>query len=188
MRKAFAAIAVVLVFGVGPRARAGNVDLTFAKPDFEWHHPGNDASASRIWNAGDYWAQKFTGTGLASVDSLALHLEYSKDFDNTIVNALSMKVLLNGAEVGTFAINRGDKGYDHSFAFGAITGPDFRIQLEATNSTGFNGGSVTLDLGTSYVTLTGASVPEPSAVVLAGSALAAGGVVGLRRRGRARAV
>ncbi len=182
MRKTMVTFAAILLLVVGSRARAGAV-LTFDKPGFEWSHPAGNGSPYHVWDAGDYWAQNFTGTGIASAESMALHLKYDH---NTLGETLNMKVLLNDGLIGTFDIEAGDDGYDGVFSLGAIAGPDFRIQLEATNTIGSGMGAVSLRLGDSYATLTGASVPEPSAIALAGSALMAGAVVGLRRRCLAR--
>jgi hypothetical protein len=132
----------------GPPATQGFVTrLTFSAPDFEWFHPSGGATPNHIWVTGDYWAQNFNAIGIGAADAMALNL-FIDDNSLNAGTALNMKVLLNGTQVGTFTLNPGVSGNTpFNFAFAPIAGPNYRIQLEATNTIPPLQGSVSMSAG-----------------------------------------
>jgi hypothetical protein len=158
-------IAAVLTFAVGgSTARASSVQLTFGAPGFVWFHQGNPATPNHIWVAGDYWQQDFTGTALSSATSESINL----NIDDNILSgeSLDLNSVINGSVVGSFVIGPGVTGlFTDTFNFAAISGPDYLIQLIATNTIDPGFGSVSIsDDGKSFVTLS--SVPEPGTLTL----------------------
>jgi len=151
------------------------VNVEFAPPDFVWFHPSGGATPNHIWVAGDYWGQQFTGTGLASATHIDLTLDYD---DNILSQTLDMEVLLNGSTVGTFDINPGDIGsHTYPFDFSSVAGPDYLLQVEATNTIDGGNGSVSIVTGDGLSVATLTDVPEAS-TWMAGAIVV--GLAGLR--------
>jgi PEP-CTERM motif len=160
--------------------QAFGVTLFFGAPDFTWNHPGGGATPNFIWTAGDSWSQNFTGTGLASASALTLNIFYD---DNNLLsgNPLDMSVLINATTVGAFVINPGDASGSYVFNFASILGPDYNIELLATNTINGGQGAVSMsDSGTDSNAVLSSSTPEPSTLCLIAGGL--GALAALRRR------
>lgn len=143
--------------------RAGAVTLIFSEPDFEWHQTGGDASPYHIWVAGDFWAQNFMATDLTSASQISLSLRFNSD--TPLGNdQLALDVFLNGVDIGKFSVPVGIIGSQmFTFSFAPVTGPDYRIEIRATNTIPHGGGAVSIALGgNSFATI----VPEPSVTLL----------------------
>ena len=184
VRTCLAAWALFLC-GVGP-VRADPIVLTFNPPAFEWHQTGGSATPYHIWVEGDYWAQNFPATGLAAADRMSLTLFIDRN-GLAAGNRLNLAVLLNESPVGSFSFPAGLTGSQaYDFDFPAVSGPDYRIEIRATNTIPPGAGAVSIGLGgRSFATLDGTVVPEPASLTLLGC-----GVLGLlgyawRRRQRA---
>jgi hypothetical protein len=158
---------IVVLAVVASPARA--VILTFSPPAFEWFETGGTATPNHIWTTGDYWAQNFPATGLSNASSMALRLFIDDNALNPS-NTLDLNVLLNANVIGNIAIPSGVSGpLDYNFAFGSIVGPNYRIQLLATNTIPSGDGSVSMAVdGRSFAVL----VPEPDELILVAGALA----------------
>lgn len=147
--------------------------------------------ASFIWSTGDFWQQTITGSGLASVSSLALNLDIV-DFINGR-NSESYNVLVNGTIVGSLGpvvIGAHEQFLPFNAVFAAIMASTYVVEVEVSSpSVPSAGGAVGLHTdGKSTIDLTGAattSAPEPSSIIL--MATGALGVVGVSRRTRRRA-
>jgi hypothetical protein len=153
----------------------------FGPPDFVWFHQGTNATPNHIWLAGDYWAQDFTIAGLSEVDQLTVDLAYN---DDTLTGpSLDLNAMLDGTVVGSFAVPPGVHGLrSYTFYFSPIAGPNYDIELIATNSIPLGEGSVSIadNNRTSAAVFTG--VPEPGTIGLLGLGTA---VLLLLRRRRA---
>ncbi len=128
--------------------------LAFSQPDFEWSHAGDNwVKPYHIWITGDYWAQNFLSTLLPAASHLTLQLTID---DNTFSSQqLDVDVLLNEIAVGSFSMPPGMLGPQTlDFSFDPIAGPDFRLEIRATNTVTDTGCvSMAID-GRSFFTLT----------------------------------
>jgi hypothetical protein len=125
--------AFVLMLTVQNKVNA-NTLLAFSQPDFEWSHAVEGwVKPYHIWIAGDYWAQNFPATPLVSVNHMTLTLTID---DNTFSSEqLEVNVLLNQTVVGSLRLSPGMLGTQtYDFYFDSIPGPDFRLELRATNT------------------------------------------------------
>src|SRR5438552_2319138 len=96
--------AVVLLLAIRNPVNADTL-LTFSQPEFEWSHAGEGYVPYHIWLAGDYWAQNFPATPLASANHMALTLFID---DNTFSSQqLDVNVLLNQTVVGSLSLPPG---------------------------------------------------------------------------------
>ena len=139
-----------------------------------------------FFNVGDSVTQTFTGTGLASVNTLDLSIPVPFNPLHS-GNEVDFNVLLDGTIVGTLirtsAQGTGTAAFDALFP--AISGPGgtYTVEILETNNVPGGGGSIGLNFGT--VTLDDVtSVPEPGSLTLI-----AGGLLGaamLRRRQKRR--
>jgi len=126
--------------------------LAFSQADFEWSHAGEGYVAYHIWLAGDYWAQNFPAPQLASANHMTLTLTID---DNTFSSQqLEVNVLLNQTVLGSFTLSPGMLGTQrYDFSFDAIPGPDYRLEVRATNSV-TDGGCVSMAIdGRSFLKL-----------------------------------
>ena len=148
--------------------------LYFSEPDFVWHHTGGAASPYHIWIAGDYWAQSFANTQQPSADQMWLTLFIDSNLLSA-QNQLNLDVVLNANVVGSASVPAGLSGpQNYFFTFPATVGPDYTIQVRATNTIPALNGAVSIGLDErSFATL----APEPAGLPLLGGALFA------RRRG-----
>jgi len=156
--------ALVSLLAAQDRVKAGTV-LAFSQPDFEWSHAAQGwVKRYHIWLAGDYWAQDFLATGLLSANHLTLTLKID---DNTFSSQqLAVDVLLNQTVVGSLSLSPGMLGTQtYAFSFDPIPGPDYRLELRATNTVTDTGcvsmaidGSSFADVG--YDTLLAFSQPD----------------------------
>ena len=155
------ALTVLIVALTGPAS--GATTLFFSEPDFVWHHSGGLATPYHIWVAGDYWAQTFPATSQPLADEMWLTLFVNSNY-LTAGNQLNLDVILNWNVVGSLSIPSGATGTQtYHFTFSPMLGPDYSIQLLATNTVPPLGGSVSIGLDQrSYVTL----VPEPASLAL----------------------
>ena len=155
----------------------GGVILTFSEPDFEWLANGTSPTPYHIWTTGDYWAQDFTATGLASASTMSLRL-FVDDNGLAAGQQVDLDVLLSANVVGSISLLDGVTGdLDYDFSFPAVAGPDYRVELLETNTVPLGDGAVSIGLGgQSFVTL-GEPISEPAGLGLMGLALLA-----LRRR------
>lgn len=166
-------VVTVAVSGLCPVALASTT-LHFSEPDFVWHHTGGAASPYHIWVAGDYWAQSFLNTGQLSADQMWLTLFIDSNLLSA-QNQLNLDVVLNANVVGSASIPAGLSGpQNYFFTFPATVGPNYAIQIRATNTIPALSGAVSIGLNErSFATL----APEPAGLLLLGGALFA------RRRG-----
>jgi hypothetical protein len=156
-----AIIAAVILSATRVDIRAST--LVFSEPDFEWHQTGFPASPYHIWVAGDFWAQNFQGTDLTSANEISLSLLFDS-MTPLGPDLLDLDVLLNGFNIGNFSVPAGVTGSrTFAFSFAPVTGPDYRIEIRASNTIPEGGGSVSIALGgNSFATI----VPEPSTISL----------------------
>jgi hypothetical protein len=107
--------------------------LVFRQADFEWSHAGEGYAPYHIWLAGDYWAQNFPATQLASTNHMTLTLAID---DNTFSSQqLDVNVLLNQTVIGSLTLGPGMLGTQtYDFSFDPIPGPDYRLEVRATSS------------------------------------------------------
>jgi hypothetical protein len=128
--------------------------LTFGQPDFGWSHAGEGYVPYHIWLAGDYWAQNFPATPLPSANHVTLTLTID---DNTFSSqTLDVNVLLNDTVVGSASLSPGMFGTQtYDFSFDPIAGPDYRVEVRATNTVTDTGCvSIAID-GQSFLKLRG---------------------------------
>lgn len=126
--------------------------IAFSNPGFEWTWaaaPG--VELNHIWIQGDSWAQTFRGTPLSFATHMSLNLNISGD--SFISNTIGVNIVLNGTVVGTATLGPnmlGDYGYE--VFFDPVQGPDYRLEIIATNSN-FEGCIAIAVDGPSYATL-----------------------------------
>jgi hypothetical protein len=151
---------------------AHGATLVFSQPDFEWHLSSGLATPFHIYSAGDFWAQNFSSTGLAEVNQMSLTLQFNSETTPTS-SYLNLGVLLNGFDIGELSVQSGDTGlHDYQFSFDPVSGPDYRLELLALNSTGDGGGAVSLAIdGNSYATIVAIPEPEISILLVFGTAI-----------------
>jgi hypothetical protein len=123
-----------------------NTRLAFSQPNFEWSYAADPSvKPYHIWIVDDHWAQKFLATGLASARHMTLTLFID---DNTFSSQqLAANVLLNGTVVGSASFAPGLLGTQtYLFSFDPISGPDYRLEIRATNSVS-DGGCISIAIG-----------------------------------------
>jgi hypothetical protein len=123
-----------------------NTRLAFSQPDFEWSYAADPSvKPYHIWVVGDHWAQNFLATGLASARHMTLTLFID---DNTFSSQqLAVNVLLNETVVGSASFAPGLLGTQtYSFSFDPVSGPDYRLEIRATNSV-TDGGCISIAIG-----------------------------------------
>ena len=145
--------------------RAGT-RLVFGGPDFQF----KGGSSNYVWKAGDYWRQSFTAVPLSSASRLDLSLQMASNSQSGA--PLDFGVLVNDRTVGMFTLQVGVSGTRaFSFAFDAVAGPTFRIEIRALGTVPVGQGAISLALGGgSFATL---SAAQPVPVVALGPAVVA---------------
>ena len=144
-------LAIIVLLAMRSQAKA-DTRLAFSQPDFEWSHAGQGYVSYHIWLAGDYWAQSFPATQLASANHMTLTLTID---DNTFSSQqLEVNVLLNQTVLGSLTLSPGMLGTQtYDFSFEPIPGPDYRLEVRATNSV-TDGGCVSMAIdGRSFLKL-----------------------------------
>jgi hypothetical protein len=162
-RFAWTLVLFSLPTGWGSSGVAGVV-LAFNPPQFEWHHPSGSATPNHIWVTGDFWGQNFLATGLPSASQMSLTLFID---DNSLSSVpLNVAVNLNSTTLGGFLIPSGVAGpLVRNFIFPAVAGPNYRLEIDATNTIPSGLGSVSIAAnGRSFALLE--SVPEPTALCI----------------------
>src|SRR5581483_6426767 len=107
-----------------------------------------------IWITDDYWAQNFPATPLTSANHMTLTLTID---DNTFVSQqLDVNVRLNQTIVGSLSLPPGLLGpQTYDFSFDPVLGPDYRLEICATNTVTDTGCvSIAID-GRSFARLNG---------------------------------
>ena len=144
-------LAIIVLLAMRSQAKA-DTRLAFSQPDFEWSHAGQGYVSYHIWLAGDYWAQSFPATQLASANHMTLTLTID---DNTFSSQqLEVNVLLNQTILGSLTLSPGMLGTQtYDFSFDPLPGPDYRFEVRATNSV-TDGGCVSMAIdGRSFLKL-----------------------------------
>jgi hypothetical protein len=192
-----AVAALALLLGSVGQAKAGMITVTFPSSDSTTFDAFNGSYGTLgsggggvFFVAGSAIEKTFTATGLPTVTSSHWVFDMSDVTASGVDNTFD--VLINGTKVGSYDfIGLGVKGGTHHFdlTFGPsapITGDTYTLEILATSTVPpgegswnwYAGGEVTL----SDVT----AAPEPSTLVLLGTAtVSLGGFFGWRRRKQA---
>lgn len=99
-----------------------------------------------LWNAGDY-IQGSRTTSLPRITSAQMTLSISPN--GLTCDTQDMRALINGVEVGRFAVAPGASIVSQTFSFPAITGPTYTLRVETVRTVSSGCGSAGLPDGVS---------------------------------------
>jgi hypothetical protein len=110
------------------------------------------------WHAGDY-AEGIRTPGLSSVNGVS----YDLVITNNVLNGpghVDFDLSINGVVVGSFTVLPGETSKSVTFLFPPISGPEYTIRLEETNTVDPGAGSIVIPLDTSPLKfMTGVFLP-----------------------------
>jgi PEP-CTERM motif len=187
-------VATALLISHPLRANAQTFNTSFSGTGFSCFNSGTPGScgtnsqlprrAEFVWNAGDFYRQTVTGSGLSSVDSVTMNLNFFNFLFDPSTE--SFDVVVNGVVVGqtpTFLPN-GFADFTTgplSFSFAAQSGPTYTVDLRVRQDVEL--GSLGLYAeAVSTLQLSVTAVPEPSTYALFGSGLIALALIRRRRQ------
>jgi hypothetical protein len=192
MKKMFAIFAAFVAICSTAPVQAASVVLNFPSASSTLHTGSGNTTLGTggggvAYQAGDYVAQTFTGTGLTNATSARFVFSMDNYTSAGVLNAFD--VLINGVDVGDYSFTStgaGKLNFDLTYAFASIAGDSYSLMLRASSTvppglSSYNwlpGGSATLTNGTG-------AVPEPAtwAMMIGGF-----GLVGASMRYRRRNV
>ncbi len=101
---------------------------------------------TNMWNAGDY-VQGSRTTSLPSVTSVEMTLSINPNILSC--DTQDMRLMINGVEVGRFAVAPGATTVSRTFSFPAVAGPTYTLRLETVRTVSSGCGSAGLPDGVS---------------------------------------
>jgi M6 family metalloprotease-like protein/uncharacterized repeat protein (TIGR01451 family) len=115
------------------------------------------------WHAGDF-AEGVRTLTLSNVTGVDYGLVIS---DNRLTGTgyVDFDLSINATVVGSFTVLPGETSKQVSFSFAPISGPNYTIRLEETNTVDVGGGSIVIPLDNSSMTFSNSSIAENVAML-----------------------
>ncbi len=113
------------------------------------------------WVSGDKVEGERT-LNLSDVNTLEMNLTIGENY-LTEHGSISLQVLINNIQVGSFDLSKGDTEVIKTFNFAPISGPVYTVKLLETNTVIANNGSVVIPMNVSTFVLKGTPVPAITA-------------------------